>query len=99
MRLKEGLTQEQLAARLDKSVETVSNLERGIYATSLDTLQRVGRCLGVPMTYFFEGSGNERKVSKTRMDRELELRRLAEGLSDDQLQLAVRLVNTIRDNK
>ena len=83
---------------LDKSVETVSNLERGYYMTSLKTLQKVGQCLKVPMTYFFEGADNERKISKTRLERELEIQRLAENLPDKGLRLSIRLLKEIADD-
>ncbi|MFC1672598.1 helix-turn-helix domain-containing protein [Pseudomonadota bacterium] len=94
-RLKQGLTQEQLAAHLDKSVETVSNLERGTYMTSLDTLHLVGAYLDVPMTYFFEGADDDRDISVARLAQELELRRLAEALNEQELGSAIRLVKAL----
>lgn len=97
-RLKKELTQEQLAGMLDKSVETISNLERGTYMTSMDTLFTVSGLLNVPMTFFFEGANDDRDVSVARLTQELELRRMAEGLSDDQLDMALRLVKAIPQN-
>lgn len=94
-RLKKGLTQEQLADLLEKSVETVSNLERGTYLTSMDTLFTASVILDVPMTFFFEGANDDRDVSVARLSQELELQRIAEGLSDDQIGLALRLVKAI----
>lgn len=96
-RLKKGLTQEQLAAMLEKSVETVSNLERGTYMTSMDTLFVVSGILEEPMTYFFEGANDDRDTSAARLSQELELRRMAEDLSDKQLDLAVRLIKALPD--
>ena len=40
-----GLTQEQLAERLDLSVEMVSFMERGIHAPSFETLDRLSEVL------------------------------------------------------
>ena len=40
-----GLTQEQLAERLDLSVEMVSFMERGIHAPSFETLGRLSEVL------------------------------------------------------
>lgn len=97
-RLQRGLTQERLANSLGKSAETVSNLERGFYMTGLDTLQRVGQSLGVPMAYFFEEVGDERRMSKMRLDRELEMRQLAANLSDGDLRLAIDVVTAIAKN-
>lgn len=52
-----GLTQDQLAGMIDKSVETISNLERGHTAPSLDTLGRLARALNQPTEWFLKGNG------------------------------------------
>lgn len=46
-RLERKLTQEQLAESVDRSVETISNLERGVSFPSDGTLQRLAESLGV----------------------------------------------------
>jgi transcriptional regulator with XRE-family HTH domain len=46
-RLERRLTQEQLAEKLGRSVETISNLERGISMPSNATLDRLARALDV----------------------------------------------------
>lgn len=94
-RLEKGLTQEQLAGMLEKSVETISNLERGTYMTSLDTLFTVGAMLDVPMTYFFEGANEDRDISVFRLAQELELFRLAKDLSEQDLARAIRLIKSL----
>jgi transcriptional regulator with XRE-family HTH domain len=48
-RLERHLTQEQLAERLERSVETISNLERGKSLPSEATLRRLARCLDVSL--------------------------------------------------
>lgn len=48
-----GLTQAQLADLMGKSVETISNFERGKVLTSLHTLERLARHLRVPIRDFF----------------------------------------------
>ena len=94
-RVKRGFTQDQLAEELGKSVETISNLERGAYMTSLETLLRVGQCLRVSPSYFFEDADAPRTISRARLESELELRRLAEDLTDNGLRMAIRLVRAI----
>lgn len=44
-----GLTQEQLAELLDRSVDAVSLLERGQVLPSFETLERLAERLGVPL--------------------------------------------------
>ncbi len=49
-----GLTQAQLADILGKSVETISNFERGKVVTSLLTLEQLARHLNVRIRDFFD---------------------------------------------
>lgn len=48
-----GLTQAQLASLARKSIETISNFERGKVVTSLVTLEQLAKLLEVPLTDFF----------------------------------------------
>lgn len=48
------LSQEELAARIDMSVATVSSMERGLSAPSFDTLLRLARELDRRLAEFFE---------------------------------------------
>src|ERR1700722_16332347 len=54
LREKRGLTQEELAAKIGRSVDTVGNIERGINATKLETGQRLARSLGIPLRDLFD---------------------------------------------
>jgi transcriptional regulator with XRE-family HTH domain len=47
------MTQRQLAEEIGLSVESVSNLERGIHAPSFDTLEELSRALETPVIEFF----------------------------------------------
>lgn len=95
-RLKRGLTQEQLAERIDKTAESVSNIERGHVLTTIDTLHRIARELAEPLGFFFEGMGEGRDVARNRLELEHKLRALAEELSNDELRLVVAVTETIR---
>ena len=44
-----GLTQSQLAQRIDRTKEAVSNIERGVNLPSLDTLQAICDVTGIPL--------------------------------------------------
>lgn len=52
-RKKQGLTQEQLAEAINKSVDTVSNIERGFMSTRLKTAATIAAVLGVPLSDLF----------------------------------------------
>lgn len=49
-----GLTQEQLAEAIDKTVETVSNIERGIKLPGLSTLEDIRKALDVKLSYLVD---------------------------------------------
>lgn len=93
-RKRAGLTQANLAERLQKSVETLSNLERGNALTSLETLSQLALSLDVPLEYFVSGFSKEpttkREAALARMQLE------AGTLNDSELELAIRLVAAIR---
>lgn len=58
LREAKGLTQAQLASALGKSIETVSNFERGRTIPSVLTLEHVASVLGHPLTALFDTTDN-----------------------------------------
>lgn len=48
-----GLTQEQLAGRIGRSVDTVGNIERGVNATRIEVAHRIATELGVGLSDLF----------------------------------------------
>lgn len=48
-RKERGLSQEALAERIDRSVDTVSNIERGITMPGYETLARLSSQLSIPL--------------------------------------------------
>jgi transcriptional regulator with XRE-family HTH domain len=44
-----GISQEELASRIEMSVETVSNIERGVAPTRVATLAEIAAALGVEL--------------------------------------------------
>jgi transcriptional regulator with XRE-family HTH domain len=98
-RLKRGLTQERLGELVDKTAESVSNIERGHVLPPLDTLERLARHLDVPMAFFFDDLDRGRSVTRNRLELEHRLRGLGETLSDADLRLAVAMVETIKTER
>lgn len=94
-RREKGLTQEQLAEKIGKAVETLSNIERGAALTGLETLAQIAQVTDKPMVFFFEQSDESGSMSRKRLEAEDELRLQAKGLSDKELALAVALVKTV----
>jgi transcriptional regulator with XRE-family HTH domain len=94
-RLERRLTQEQLAEMIDRSVETVSNLERGISIPNEATLRRLAQCLEVSVDELFaERATNETKRS-VEYFRTAELLKL---LEPKKLALAYKLLKVIAES-
>ena len=55
IRHERGLTQAELAERVDVSPPYISHIERGVKTTSLDTLVRIAESLGVTLDVLFLG--------------------------------------------
>jgi transcriptional regulator with XRE-family HTH domain len=53
LRQQRQLTQEQLASAIDVSVESISNIERGIYAPNFNNLEKLAEVLEVPIATLF----------------------------------------------
>jgi len=49
-----GITQEQLADHIDLTVESVSSIERGVYAPRFDTLEKISEALNTPLKDLFD---------------------------------------------
>ena len=59
-----GLTQEQLAAKLQVAHETVSRMERGVSMPSVMTLHRIANALGVEVQEFFAAEAGDSEKAR-----------------------------------
>ncbi len=98
-RSKRNLTQEQLGEMIDKTAESVSNIERGQVLPPLDTLCRIAQSLDVPLISFFEEAERTRTVARNRLNLEHRLRALGEGLTNKELELALALMETLQKQR
>lgn len=57
LRVREGITQEQLADKTGVTVESISNIERGIFGPKFETLEKIAGVLKVPVKKLFEFDG------------------------------------------
>ena len=80
-RTQAGLTQARLAERVDRAVETISNIERGHALPGLDLLSAIAEVTAAPLTSFVEGFGRTRKVSPARLTLEEQIREAQSGRS------------------
>lgn len=54
LRRRRNLTQEELAEAIGRSVDTVSNIERGFSSTRIETAQIIADAVGVSLAELFE---------------------------------------------
>ncbi|WP_352661851.1 helix-turn-helix transcriptional regulator [Mesorhizobium sp. M0621] len=81
------LTQDDLALRTDRSVDAVSQWERGLNWPNFETLVRLGKALDVPVRVFFQEG--DLTQSEQRAMLEIQAGVILSGLNDGDLQVAV----------
>lgn len=101
LRKQKGLTQEQLAEAIGRSVDTVSNIERGSSLTRISTVAAIADALGVSMSGMFESPEDqlvaERDRSKARrLARLIEAARSLDSAALDALTEIAKVVHSIR---
>jgi transcriptional regulator with XRE-family HTH domain len=84
-----GLTQDDLAAKVDRTPESISNIERGQHLPTIETLAKIAAALEVPLPEFLESVSHSDSAPTARAALETRLRSAAERLDDLDLQIAV----------
>jgi transcriptional regulator with XRE-family HTH domain len=86
------LSQERLAELVDRSVDAISAIERGVMPPSIDTLDRIASALEIPVRALFEGDDATERVRSELMAR---LMAAAHRLKDPDLEVAVKQVEAL----
>ena len=89
------LTQEALAARMGRSVDAISNLERGKSLPNFQTIELLSQSLDIDLKTLFDFGGPEMPKRKAVLVEKLVS--LAHGLSDADLELAVEQIQAIKN--
>jgi len=95
-RMARGWSQEELAARIGKTPESISNIERAKQLPALDTLMDLARVLDLPTAKVIEASKDARRVSRERAEKEAKLLTVVEGLSDTALTIALQQIQALK---
>lgn len=90
LRRKAGLTQEQLAERVELDARHLSRLEVGRNFPSLDSLERIAQALNVPLVEFFQFPADETPAALRAY-----LTKFARGANEAQLRLAVKAIRLV----
>jgi len=78
------LTQEELAGRVDLSIETIGKIERGVAAPSFDTAEKIAAALALPPLALF-GVGEEAAPHGERGRLLARINGTLSGMNDEQL--------------
>ena len=81
------LTQEQVAAQVGCSVETLSNAERGASLPGLELFLKLAATLEIDLVALVDVPSRRRPASRARLALEAEAQQLARALTDDKLRL------------
>lgn len=95
-RLAQGLTQEQLAERIEKSVQTVSAIERGVYLAGVDTLLDLAKALETPLHILL---AETQTASLRREEKEFEALLLIRSLSERDIDVAIAQLRALADRR
>lgn len=91
------LTQEELGARVERTGEAISNVERGKSLPTIETLVALSETLGKPLREFFPTGKVEDNVSVNRLKQEAEAAALLRGLNDSQLGVAIKQIRALNE--
>lgn len=97
-RKRAGLTQEELAEKVQKYPETISNIERGRVLIGLKLLEQLAGELKEPLSYFFEDLEETRSSNPGRIAQEERLRSYGSKLTASQLNLATSMLDAMVDH-
>jgi transcriptional regulator with XRE-family HTH domain len=95
IRKRRGLSQEDMAALINRSPDTISNLERGVSLPTYETLDELAKGLKVPLADFFRDDETEGPVRIEAMAR---LTDAARGLDDRTLEAAASIVEVLAEH-
>ena len=90
-----GLTQADLADKIGRTDEAISNIERGKSLPSLETLLAIADALQLPLRDFFPSGNFDNSVSINRLNKEAEMMVLLRELSDRELDIAIAQVKAL----
>lgn len=89
-----GITQEALAEKIQRTVETVSKIERGVAYPSMETLEDLAEALKTPLRDFFPEVKSPRQSAR-RVEMELQARVVIGDLSDTDLEIALEQIKIL----
>ena len=96
IRLATGMSQEDLAARIDRSVDALSAIERGKSFPNYETLTRLAGVFGLTVPELLKEEGDEVPLERAQLLADISVK--LKGASDKQLKLLRDLIEAALKN-
>lgn len=90
-----GLTQEQLAERIDRTVFAISQLERARSLPSFETLERLSAALDVPVKEFFDDGSEAEGMTSHRLTLTTAIADRVRMMADDEIETTLRMIEAV----
>ncbi|MCW2244979.1 transcriptional regulator with XRE-family HTH domain [Azospirillum fermentarium] len=97
LRRRRGLTQEELAEAIGKSVDTISNIERGFSSTRIETAQAIAQTVGVTLAELFEFEEHPGNGDRERRKAVEQIIDMLSNQESDAIQAAAKIFRIILD--
>jgi transcriptional regulator with XRE-family HTH domain len=94
-----GFTQSQLADEIGKTTKTISQIENGAVATSLETLFLISEVLDVPVSHFFRFAEAMEDESANRVRTIAKIAAQLSAVSDNRLELVRKLTAVVAEHE
>jgi transcriptional regulator with XRE-family HTH domain len=98
-RRQRGLTQEELAFKIGRTAESISNIERGQQLPTIETLAELARELGIPLADFLSDIPGQKRVPADRLRMETKLQEIGRSLPNNDLAIAVGLLEVLANRQ
>lgn len=95
LRRQRNITQERLAELIDRSVDAISKMERGITLPNLETLMRLGEKLHVPLKDLVDPIDDLQDMDRERVEMETALIETMRSMDKRGLSIAMELVRVL----
>ncbi len=91
-----GFSQEELATKIGRTAEAISNIERAKSSPTLDTLLALSDALGRPLRDFFPAGDLDDSISQNRLRLEAEAAAPLRSLDNEQLRISIRQIEALK---
>ncbi|SDD78575.1 helix-turn-helix domain-containing protein [Kordiimonas lacus] len=100
LRMSLGFSQEDLAAQIERSVHSISQIERGVNAPSLETAVKIAEALNCSLDDLVHADISRSAKSGVRSNAEVQIWATLQGLTDRELEAAgaaIKAFASVRD--